>query len=203
MTQPTFTELLDWLEGRLDDAAGADVADRVAHGDRETTEAVEWIRSFLEGAAKMPLQRPPAEVSAALRRVVAEHVAPWAPGDYTEAALAYDSRTTRMAGTRADHSSSDDVFHLVFETDLGQVVLDVMPVPGDGVDVQGSVAEQLRGRDLPTRVVLTSERVVRRTATCDRDGQFGMSDVPAGIDEIWVEHGETLVRAAVSLRPDA
>jgi hypothetical protein len=203
--QPTFAELLDWLEGRLDDAQSADVADRVAHGTEATGAAVDWIRSFLESARSMPLQTPPPEVRAAVRRVIDEHLTPWVPGDYSDAAVAYDSRTERATGTRSEPGDGgSDIYHLIFGTEFGQIVLDVL-IADNGVDLRGSVPQVLV--DLvgggPTRVVLTSDRVVRRTAVCSPDGLFTFFDVPSGIDEMWVEHGETRIRASVHLHARA
>jgi hypothetical protein len=202
--QPTFTELLDWLEGRLDDARSADVADRVEHGDRATGEAVAWIRSFLEAAGSMPLQAPPPEVRSAVRGLIDEQLAPWAEGEYRDAVRAYDSRTVRATGTRAgppaEPGEDGDVQHLIFDTDFGQIVLDVI-IADNMVDLRGSVPQVLV--DLvgggSTRVVLTSDRAVRRTTVCSPDGLFTIFDVPSGIDEMWVEHGGTRIRAAVDL----
>jgi hypothetical protein len=202
--QPTFTELLDWLEGRLDDRQSADVADRVAHADESTAETVAWLRSFLDSARRMPLQAPPAEASAALRTAVRERLTPWDPGEYVDAALVYDSRTAEAAGgTRAGLTPEDkhdrDVYHLIFDTEIGRVVLDVMRNVDGGVDVQGSLSQNAPNGDVLPRVVFTSNFTVRRTATCDQRGQFKVSGLPSGTDEMWIMDDRTRVRAAVLL----
>lgn len=45
--EPSFAELLDWLEGRMDPSEDSSIARRVAEGDRSTHEKVEWISGFL------------------------------------------------------------------------------------------------------------------------------------------------------------
>jgi hypothetical protein len=119
--------------------------------------------------------------------------------------VAYDSRTARAAGTRAEPAGTDgDIYHLIFGTEFGQIVLDVL-IADTGVDLRGSIPQVLV--DLvgggSTRVVLTSNRAVRRTAVCSPDGLFTFFDVPSGVDEMWVEHGATRIRAALHLHTRA
>jgi hypothetical protein len=202
---PTFTELLDWLEGRLDERRGAEVADLVAHADPETAETVAWIREFLAAARAMPLRAPSPAASAALADAVRERLTPWAPGEYVDAHLVYDSRTALGAGGTRDaltgtRSTEEGVYHLVFDTEIGRVVLDVLDNPGGGVDVQGSLSQNRRNGDvLLPRVVFTSNLTVRRTARCDRSGQFKVSDLPSEVDEMWIMDAAARVRAAVRL----
>jgi hypothetical protein len=202
--QPSFTELLDWLEGRLDDRQSADVADRVEHADQTTSENVDWIRNFLASSRSMPLESPAPEASAAIRAAVQERLTPWVPGAYADATLVYDSRTAAAAGgTRAAPTAGDkndqDVYHLIFETEIGRVVLDVMRNADGGVDVQGSLPQNAANGDVFPRVVFTSDLTVRRTATCDQHGQFKVSGLPSGTDEMWIADETTRIRAAVLL----
>ena len=61
-TPPTFTELVDWVDGRLDQQQAADVESRVATGGEETSATVDWIREFKAAAELMPLVAPPEHV---------------------------------------------------------------------------------------------------------------------------------------------
>lgn len=193
---PTFTDLVDWVEGRLSGQAADRVGTYVARGDAATAETVSWIREFVAGAAAMPLVQPPPELSARLRDVFGELHHPGEVGGWTDATLMHDPRVgLAVAGVR---SQDDDGVHLVFESEIGRFVLDATAAGPGAVDVQGLImrAGGVPGVDLAFRERGEMRRAVRSTS----DGRFEARGVSVGVDELWLTSGETRVRARLDLR---
>ncbi|WP_436701263.1 hypothetical protein [Nocardioides sp. BYT-33-1] len=193
--RPTFTELVDWVEGRLADDAAAAVAAYVASGDPSTTASVAWIRDFLEDARSMPLRQPPADLSARLRGVFEQLHRPGSVDGWSDAWLLHDARSGVAAGVR---STEDGGVHLAFDSSLGRFVLDATAAGAGEVDVQGLImlAPGAAGADLAFLARGDLRRAVRATA----DGRFDARGVPVDVDELWLTSGATRVRAILDLR---
>lgn len=195
--RPSFTELVDWVEGRLVPERVDAVAAYVDAADAETADAVEWIRDFHHHARAMPLERPPAELSARLRGVFTGLHEPQRSDDWSEASLLYDTRLgMAAAGVR---SADDDGVHLAFDSELGRFVLDAVPAGAGEVDVQGMVAvahSAKAGIDL----AFLERGTLRRAARATADGRFDVRGVPIAVDELWLSSDGTRVRAVLDLR---
>ncbi|MDQ6525655.1 hypothetical protein RB608_18700 [Nocardioides sp. LHD-245] len=194
--RPTFTELLDWIEGRLTDEAAAAVATYVDSGDPATSASVAWIRDFLAAAGSMPLSQPPPDLSARLRGVFDELHRPMRAEGWSDAWLLQDARSgLAAAGVR---SSADGGVHLAFDSELGRFVLDATGAGVGEVDVQGLVmlAPGAGGVDLAFLAHGDLRRAVRTTP----DGRFDARGVPLDVDELWLTSGATRVRATLDLR---
>ncbi|NYJ01416.1 hypothetical protein HNR19_002114 [Nocardioides thalensis] len=195
--RPSFTELVDWVEGRLVPERADAVTAYVDTADPETADAVEWIRDFHHHARSMPLEQPPAELSARLRSVFTGLHEPQRDDDWSEASLLYDTRLgMAAAGVR---SADDDGVHLAFDSELGRFVLDAVPAGSGEVDVQGMVAladSERSGIDL----AFLERGTLRRAAHATADGRFDVRGVPTGVDELWLSSGGTRVRAVLDLR---
>ncbi len=193
----SFTDLLDWVEGRIDPERAELVEALVQEDDPETAETIAWIRDFLAAAELMPLHELPAEASAELHDVVRLHASAWAPSAYDDASPVTDSRWALPAtGTRA--GGATDVVHLAFDSDAGRLGLDVARVTIGRVDVHGRFAPAADGEAGQTRIVFTRAGRVRGTTVCAVSGEFTARDVPADVDEVWVVAGDRVVRAAVT-----
>ena len=201
MSRPlTFTELVDWIDGRLDDERAADVAARIAADDTvETAAALEWIREFKAAAALMPLAVPPEHVRTSVRAAFRRLRAPWA-GSSDDLHLDFDSRFAPLAGVRSG-SGSSDLFHLDFSTVGLAVSLDITPLSGNELLISGAVTGP-EHVDEPTTtdwgVVFNSGGAPRRTTAADRAGRFS-TQVPDDVDEIWIVSAARRVRAELSL----
>ncbi len=66
--RPTFTNLVDFVEGRLEPGASAAIEQYLAAGDPDATATVEWMRTFLSVSAELSLETPPLRVRHYLRR---------------------------------------------------------------------------------------------------------------------------------------
>jgi hypothetical protein len=196
VARPSFTDLLDWVEGRLPVEQADAVSAYVATADPAVQETVAWIRGFLEDARSMPLQAPPAELSARLRDVFVGLHSPQSD-DWSDASLLYDTRMgLAAAGVR---SLDDDGVHLAFDSELGRFVLDATSAGPGEVDVQGLVMRDRigpEGLDLAFLEAGTLRRAARATA----DGRFDVRGVPTDVDELWLSSGGMRVRAVLDLR---
>lgn len=191
-TGPRFTELLDWVEGRLAPDQAARVAALVAADHGGAAERVEWIREFLAGARAMPLATPPADLSARLRSAFTGLQPPASGEEWSEAVLLHDSRSA-AAGLR----SLGEGLSLSFDSAIGRFVLEVTPsVPGE-VDLSGLVLTGAGGDGVD--VSFLEDGALCRAARADREGRFEVAGVPTTVDEMWLRADGTRVRAALDL----
>lgn len=173
---PTFQELLDWVDGVLDEEHSADVTARASAHAAEVEDSLTWIREFRESAALMPLQEPPPEVGAAARQAFRQLRTPWLGGDdATRLDLTHDSRTAPLAGVRAGQSSATADVHLELRGPGVSVSLDVTTGGSAGLTITGVVTIDPAASDeaeSAVAVVLSSGPTELRTAAVDSDGHF-------------------------------
>ena len=193
-TPPRFTELLDWVEGRLAPRRADEIAVLVASGDQDLRDRVDWIRAFLDGARALPLATPPPELSERLRAAFTGLQAPTGGDTWTDAALLHD---TRAAGAGAGRRSVADGISLSFDSPIGRFVVEVSAaVPGE-VDLSGLVLAPEDGPGVDVSLLEAGE--LRRAVHVDRDGRFEIAGVPVSVDEMWLRSGEIRVRVALDL----
>lgn len=193
---PTFTHLVDWVDGRLDAARAAEVELAVA-GDPQLAETVAWIRSFRSAGRSMPLPAPPESVTADLKAAFRRRLGITGSSADHRAGTTLDSRDLGLAaGTRGAAAAS--VGHLVIEGGGVTVTLAVVGRGPTSVDLDGVVTAPDDGPR--AEVVLTGpDRAEARTARPDRDGRFRLDGVSRALDEIWILVGETRVHGALDL----
>jgi hypothetical protein len=61
-----FSQLVDWVEGRLSEEEARDVEEQVALADGATLADVAWVRRFVRATEDSILEWPPPEVRSAL-----------------------------------------------------------------------------------------------------------------------------------------
>ena len=195
--RPTFTELLDLAEGRLDDDRARLLFDRVAVDD-EAAGTLAWIEGFLADARGLPLQQPPPELSARLRAVFPGHHGAH-DDEWSEASLLHDTRAP-AAGQRSAgvHDDVHDAVHLAFDSELGRFVIEVRRTGAATVDVDGLVL--LDAGSSSVDVTFVEGGVLRRAARAGRDGRFEARDVPTTVDELRLSAGAARVRTKLDLR---
>jgi len=193
--KPTFTDLLDWVEGRLSPERSDEVRSYVDSGDPTTLESVEWIRGFLRDAEAARLEKPPAELSDRLRGMFVGLHHPSQGDDWSDASLVFDTRSgLAAAGVR----SGDDGVHLAFASELGRFVLDATPAGPDEVDVTGLLVRSGDGTGVDLAFLQGGTLV--RAARVSRDGRIDVRGVPVDVDELWLTAGTTKVRARLDLQ---
>lgn len=193
MITPRFTELLDWVEGRLDDDRARAVAEYVATDD-EAAHTVEWLEGFLHDARLMPLHQPPPELSARLRAAFVGYHHPRQPDEWSDATLLYDTRKPAV-GMRS--TGTVDGIHLAFDSQVGRFVVEVKPSRPGTVDLEGMV---LAGTGSAIDLAFLEAGALRRAARTDRYGRFEVRHVPDTVDELWITAESGRARAALDLR---
>lgn len=195
-----LAQLLDWVEGRLSEEEGAQVAAAVALADQETRDTVEWIGQFLQASRAMPLHAPPPELSERLRRSFTHHVLNSFHGRFSEAEVLHDTRLpAAAAGMRT--SNTDEVVHLVLGTELGRLVMDAVRVAPGLLDIRGFVSFEATASHDAVELSFLHDRVLRGMVRSGGDGRFDVCGISDQIDELWVTQGDVRVRASLSFRP--
>ena len=195
---------MDWLEGRLDDSRAEEVARAVATGDEQLTRTVAWAKGFLDVAAAHPLERPPPVVRQSLgqhfRRWAESSEAPGVDGTTALAELIFDSRAgLARAGVRS--ASASDTVHLAFASDLGDLVLDVLPGEPGLVRLDGQIL--VTSPDAPFFAVeVVASALSFRSVDVDQHGRFELDRVPAGPVRLTASNGQVRLVADVDLGAD-
>ncbi len=201
--RPDMGRLADWLEGRLTSEEARRVAYAVDHGDLSLQAAVQWLRSFLECAEAMPLHLPPPLVQQRLR----QHYARWSrarailerPVPQIRVTLVFDSRMDRpLVGVRG--SVDDEVVHLAFRGETADLVLDLHPLPGDAVRIEGQVLPIDSGVAPVFEAAAIGPDLAVRAVDGDELGRFTLSPVPRSADRLEAGNGELLLVADLDLR---
>ena len=201
--RPDMARLADWLEGRLSTDDARRVADAVEHGDAGLRAHLCWLQSFLDFAQALPLHRPPALTLQRLR----QHFARWSkareileqPVPRIKVALVFDSRMDRpLVGVRG--APDDEVVHLAFRGETADLVLDLHPLPGDAVRIEGQVLPL----DLDVAPIFeataTGPGLDVRAVDGDELGRFTLTPVPLTADRIQAGNGEMVLVADLDLR---
>ncbi len=186
--RPTFTNLVDYVEGRLAPEAASTVERNLTTGDVETRSALTWIRTFHEVADRLPLETPPTRVRYYLRRqfeAAASRPPPLARvRRQLRAVLTFDSRAesslvgVRSAGTDATATS------LAFSSEAGDVIVDLSSAGSGRVRLDGQVlwAEGQSARLLEVR--LSGPGFAEDAQGADDLGRFEFARVPAHVDRL-------------------
>jgi hypothetical protein len=182
-----FSQLVDWVEGRLSEEESRAVEEQVAVADASTLADVAWLRRFFRATEDSILDSPPPEVrSALIARFKAHAEDRRTPGllKRVVATLTFDGGLRPAVGARAAGTQGTRR-QLVYSADTIDVALNLLPrardknfdldgqvLPHDGVE-PGSFSVQL----------LQSETELGITAT-DELGAFAFESIPSGVYEI-------------------
>ncbi len=196
-TRPRFTEVVDWVEGRLDPADADRVQCAIDSGDERTIATARWVRTFVATAAATPLHEPPPIVRQNLRRGFdawreAQEILEQSP-QRAIATLVFDSRQDlALAGVRSG-AEDDEIVHLAFTCEAADVVLDLTPIGDCRMRLEGQVL--LAAPDLPSafeaRVVVGTGS--QRSVNGDELGRFVFDSVPADTSELVAENADLRV----------
>ena len=199
MTEPEPTPdvamVLDWVEGRLDPAAAARVAEAAVH-DPRVREIVVWLRGFHRAAAAIPLVDPPPIVGQRVR----QYFRRWArardelargPVEVV-ARILFDSRQdVALVDLRGDADA--DVSHLAFTSDPADVVLDVRRLGPGRVRIEGQVLPA-DGVERAYAVEATGPRMTPvHSVGGDRHGRFQLPELPDRVDRLRLDSGELVL----------
>jgi hypothetical protein len=182
-----FSQLVDWVEGRLPQKEAQAVEEQVAVADRATLADVAWLRKFVRATEDSVLESPPPEVrSTLIARFRAHAEGRRTPGllKRVVATLTFDGGLRPAVGVRSAGAQGARR-QLVYSVDDLDVALNFLPrardknfdldgqvLPRDDVEL-GSFSVQL----------LQSETELGITATDDL-GAFAFESIPSGVYEI-------------------
>ena len=182
-----FSQLVDWVEGRLPQKEAQAVEEQVAVADRATLADVAWLRNFVRATEDSVLESPPPEVrSTLIARFRAHAEGRRTPGllERVVATLTFDGGLRPAVGVRSAGTQGARR-QLIYSADDLDVALNFLPrardknfdldgqvLPRDDVEL-GSFSVQL----------LQSETELGITATDDL-GAFAFESIPSGVYEI-------------------
>jgi hypothetical protein len=182
-----FSQLVEWVEGRLTEKEARAVEEQVAVADGATLADVAWLRRFVRATEDSLLESPPPEVrSTLISRFRAHAEGRRTPGllKRVVATLTFDGGLRPAVGVRSAGTQGARR-QLVYSVDDLDVALNFLPrardknfdldgqvLPRDDVEL-GSFSVQL----------LQSESELGITATDDL-GAFAFESIPSGVYEI-------------------
>jgi len=200
---PRFSELLDWLEGRLLPDKARDVAERLETADAATQADLDWLRLFLKARQSVQFASPPPSVRETLIQRFAEARQP--PGFFQRllANLTFDSHAQPVTAGLRSAAEEGQQRQLIYTTEAAEIALTVQSIlPDKNFIVTGQIFPMA---DTPTDAFsiqfLRDAQEVALAAT-DELGEFTFSDLPAGEYHMIVSAGQyEVVIPSVLLRP--
>jgi hypothetical protein len=181
-----FSQLVDWVEGRLPAKEARVVEEQVAVADSATLADVAWLRKFVRATEDSVLEAPPPEVRSTLIARFRAHAEGRRPPGLLKrvATLTFDGGLRPAVGVRSAGTQGARR-QLVYSADDLDVALNFLPrardknfdidgqiLPRDDVEL-GSFSVQL----------LQSETEFGITVTDDL-GAFAFESIPSGVYEI-------------------
>jgi hypothetical protein len=201
-----FSELLDWLEGRLPPDQAQAVAERLETADAATQADLEWLRLFMQARQSVQLTSPPPRVRQTLNQSFAEYVqARQPPGLFQRllATLTFDSGA--QAATAGLRSVADEgpQRQVVYATEAAEVALTIQAaLPNKNFIVTGQIFPTA---DIPAHsfsIQLLRDIQEIGLASADELGEFAFANLPAGEYEMVVSAGQyEVVITPLYLRP--
>jgi len=182
-----FSQLVDWVEGRLPQKEAQAVEEQVAVADSATLADVAWLRKFVRATEDSVLESPPPEVrSTLIARFRAHAEGRRTPGllKRVVATLTFDGGLRPAVGARTAGTQGARK-QLVYSADALDVALNVLQRARDkNVDLDGQVLprENVELGSFGVQL-LQSETEFRLTDTDDL-GAFAFESIPSGVYEI-------------------
>jgi anti-sigma factor RsiW len=196
-----FSQLVDWVEGRLSDEEAREVEEQVAVADAATLADVAWVRRFVRATEGRILESPPPEVrSTLIARFKARAGGRRTPGllKLLVATLTFDGGLRPAVGARAAGTQAARR-QLVYSAEALDVALNILQRARDkNVDLDGQVLPREEDMEPGSFSVqlLQSESELGITAT-DEVGTFAFECIPSGVYEIIL----STERVEVSIAP--
>ena len=199
-----LTIVADWLDGRLTADAAAELAARETV-DPELQADVAFVRQVKDAGRSLPLVEPPPLVRQKLRqqfRRWADEQPTLSSGSLELAGtLIFDSRRQQLAlATRRLPAgrSARDVVHLVWRTDLAELVLEVRPDDEDHVRLDGQVLLEHESVSGVFEAEVTGPSSSVTAVDGDILGRFRLR-APRDASLLRVSNGEFCILAALDL----
>jgi hypothetical protein len=195
LNKPHFSELLDWLEGKLPPDQARQVAERLETADAATQADLDWLRRFLQARQSVQFVSPPSGVRETLRQRFTAYTGARQPPSLFRrwlATLTFDSRMhPATAGLRSVQRADDSPQQLIYTTEAAEIALTVHSTPPNkNFMLNGQI---FPAGDIPAHVFsiqLLSGIQEINLALPDELGEFSFTNLPAGDYEMVVSTGE-------------
>jgi hypothetical protein len=189
--RPSFSQLLDWKEGRLNRAQAREISLAISDADEDVRRDLAWLLLFDQVQSLTRLTSAPART---LKRIyetyearAGRNEAP--PGMVCQVArLRYDSAMTwAMASVRTGMPARGR--QLVYSTESLDLALNFTPVESDQTfAVQGQVLQHQESAVPGYLISLEGEGQNGREAAADRFGEFSFEGVEPGSYRLFVAY---------------
>ena len=182
-----FSQLVDWVEGRLPEEEARTVEEQMVVADRATLADVAWLRKFARATEDSVLESPPPEVRSELIARFKGHAEGQRPPGLQKrvvATLTFDGGLRPAVGLRSAGTQGARR-QLVYSADDLDVALNFLPRARDkNFDLDGQILPH-NDMELGSFSVqlLQSETELGITATDDL-GAFAFESIPSGVYEI-------------------
>ena len=191
---PRFSELLDWLEGRLPPDKAQAVAERLQSADAATQADLDWLRLFLQARQSVQFASPPPSVRETLRRdfaAYAETREPPSPFRRWLATLTFDSRAQPITAGFRSAAGEAQRRQLIYTTEAAEIALTIQSsLPDRNFIVTGQIFPMGDTLTHTFSIQLQRDAWEVALAATDELGEFTFADVPAGEYDIVVSAGQ-------------
>jgi hypothetical protein len=201
-----FSELLDWLEGRLPPEEAQALAERLETADAATQADLDWLRLFQQARQSIQSASPPSRVRETLRgrfAVYAETRQP--PGLFQRllATLTFDSRAQPVTAGLRSVAGDTDQRQLIYSSESAEIAVTIQPtLPDKNFTVTGQIFPL---KDMPAdafSIQLLRDGQEVGLAAADDLGECSFKNLPAGEYSMVVSAGEyEVVISSLYLQP--
>ncbi|HEU0292333.1 MAG TPA: carboxypeptidase-like regulatory domain-containing protein [Anaerolineales bacterium] len=203
---PRFSELLDWLEGRLPPDEARDVAERLHAADAATQADLDWLRLFLQASRSVRFASPPPGVRETLKqRFAAFAEARQLPGLFQRwlATLTFDSHAQPVTAGLRSAAEEGQRRQLIYTTEGAEIALNLHSIrPDENFVVTGQIFPTAGTPPHAFSIQLLRGAGEVALAAADELGEFTFADIPAGeYDMVLSAGGYEVVISSLLLRP--
>jgi hypothetical protein len=182
-----FSQLVDWVEGRLPEREARAVEEQMAVADSATLADVAWLRKFVRATEARALESPPEEVRSELIARFEAHVQGRQPPGLLKrvvATLTFDDGLRPAMGVRSVGAQGARR-QLVYSADALDVALNLLPRTRDKkFDLNGQVLSHDDAEFRSFSVQLLQREAELAITTTDELGGFVFESIPPGVYEI-------------------
>jgi len=198
-----FSELLDWLEGRLPPDKARDVAERLQTADAATQADLDWLRLFQQARQSVQFASPPPSVRETLMQRFTEARQP--PGFFQRllANLTFDSHAQPATAGLRSALGEGQKRQLIYTTEAAEIALTVRSIlPEQNYIVVGQIFPMGDTSTHAFSIQLLRDAMQVALAAADELGEFTFEDLPAGEYEIVASAGQyEVVIPSLHLQP--
>lgn len=188
--RPSFSDLLDWLEGRLPPEEARNVAERLQTADSSTQADLEWLRIFLETRQSIQFAAPPPGVRETLKQNFAAYAeARKPPGLFQRwlATLTFDSYAQPLTAGLRSAAEEGQRRQLIYTTEAAEIALNLHSItPDKNFTVIGQIFPLEDASPQVFSVQLLRDAREIAVSASDELGEFTFADLPSGEYDIVV-----------------